>query len=108
MLRVKNNEIYLTRGDTASFTLDIVDDTGAKYEITDDDQVLFTVKRSTSDTAVILQKAVVDKTITIKPAETAGLPYGTYYYDVQLSRPDGFVATVITPTPFIICEEVTF
>lgn len=108
MLRVKNNEIYLTRGDTASFTLDIVDDNRAKYEITDDDQILFTVKRSTSDTAVILQKAVVDKTITIKPAETAGLPYGTYYYDVQLSRPDGFVATVITPTHFTICEEVTF
>lgn len=108
MLRVKNNEIYLTRGDIASFTLDIVDDTRAKYEITDDDQILFTVKRSTSDTAVILQKAVVDKTITIKPAETADLPYGTYYYDVQLSRPDGFVATVITPTHFTICEEVTF
>ena len=108
MLRVKNNEIYLTRGDTASFTLDIVDDTRAKYAITDDDQILFTVKRSTSDTAVILQKAVVDKTITIKPAETADLPYGTYYYDVQLSRPDGFVATVITPTHFTICEEVTF
>lgn len=111
MLRVRNNEIYLTRGDSASFTLDIVDDTSvksAKYEITDEDQILFTVKRSTSDTAVILQKAVVDKTITIKPAETADLPCGTYYYDVQLSRPDGFVATVITPTPFTICEEVTF
>ena len=41
MLRVKNNEIYLTRGDTASFTLDIVDDTRAKYEIIDEDQILF-------------------------------------------------------------------
>lgn len=56
----------------------------------------------------MLQKRALDGKITIKATETASLPYGTYYYDVQLTRDDGFVCTVITPKTLKLCEEVTF
>lgn len=44
MLKVVNNGISLTRGDTATFRLQIKNQDGTDYEITPDDQVLFTVK----------------------------------------------------------------
>ena len=50
----------------------------------------------------------MDGKIKINPEETSSLEYGTYFYDVQLRKGDGTVATVITPSPFILSEEVTF
>lgn len=40
MLKVVNNGISLTRGDTATFRLQIKNQDGTDYEITPDDQVL--------------------------------------------------------------------
>ena len=97
MLKVVNNGISLTRGDTATFRLQIKNQDGTDYEITPDDQVLFTVKRSPNDEEVVIQKAAANN-----------LEYGTYYYDVELRRPDGFVATVIPPHMLKLTEEVTF
>lgn len=45
---------------------------------------------------------------TAVPRETDNLAYGTYYYDIELRRPDGFVATVIPPHILKLTEEVTF
>ena len=108
MLKVVNNGISLTRGDTATFRLQIKNQDGTDYEITPDDQVLFTVKRSPNDEEIVIQKAAVNNYITIVPRETDDLAYGTYYYDVELRRPDGFVATVIPPHMLKLTEEVTF
>jgi uncharacterized membrane protein YkoI len=108
MLKVVNNAIYLTRGDTAILQLSIKQDDGSDYAIADTDNVLFTIKKSTKEKTVILQKSVMDGKIKINPEETSSLEYGTYFYDVQLRKGDGTVATVITPFPFILSEEVTF
>lgn len=108
MLKVVNNGISLTRGDTATFRLQIKNQGGTDYEITPDDQVLFTVKRSPNDEEIVIQKAAANNCITIVPRETDNLAYGTYYYDVELRRPDGFVATVIPPHMLKLTEEVTF
>lgn len=108
MLKVTNNVIYLTRGDTAVLSLSIKQDDGTEYVIENGDSILFTIKRSTKEKTVILQKAVADGKIKINPEETASLDYGSYCYDVQLKKADGTVATVITPSPFIVTEEVTF
>lgn len=108
MLQVRNNAIYLTRGDTAKLSLTITDEEGKPYVIQDTDTVLFTIKRTTSDKDVVLQKRAVDSTIYITAAETEPLAYGTYKYDVELRKDDGTVSTVIVPSPFVLCEEVTF
>lgn len=108
MLKVVNNSISLTRGDTATFRLQIKNQDGTDYEIADDDQVLFTIKKATNTEEIIVQKSAINNRIVIMPEETSNLSYGTYYYDVELRRPDGFVATVIPPHALKLTEEVTF
>lgn len=108
MLTCQNNAITLTRGDTAVLRLDITDDKGNPYKLTDSDVVIFTLKRSVMEKDVIFQKSMVDGEIIIHPQDTSHLEYGQYVYDVELTKEDGFVATVIPPHRFVIAEEVTW
>lgn len=108
MLNCQNNTITLTRGDTAVLKLDITDDKGNPYKLTDGDVVIFTLKKSVMERDVIFQKSMVDGKIIIQPQDTAGLEYGQYFYDVELTKDDGFVATVIPPHRLVISEEVTW
>lgn len=108
MLKVVQNIINLTRGDTAVFKLKIKNQDGTDYTISEDDQILFTVKESTRSADIVIQKTAINNLITIQAAETANLKYGTYYYDVELRRPNGFIATVIPPHILKLTEEVTF
>ena len=108
MLNCQNNTITLTRGDTAILRLDITDDKGNPYKLTDSDVVIFTLKRSVMERDVIFQKSMVDGKIIIHPQDTAHLEYGQYVYDVELTKENGFVATVIPPHRFVIAEEVTW
>ena len=108
MFRVFNNVISMTRGDTVNFTLTIKDGEGNDYDYSDD-TVLFTLKRSVNTTDIICQKEVhYGEDIVITHEDTAGIPYGDYWYDVQISNEAGAVATVIPPTKFRVKTEVTF
>lgn len=108
MLTCVNNNISITRGDSAVFSLSIKKADGEPYEIVEGDTVIFTVKKSTFDKDIITQKTVVNGVITINPDDTKSLEYGTYYYDVELTQSDGFVSTVISPHKFIVEQEVTY
>lgn len=108
MLRCERNDIHLTRGDSAVLSLRIEREDGAGYEIQEGDSILFTIKKSVYDTAVLVQKKLVDGVVRLNPDDTKSLKYGTYYYDVELTQPDGFVATVIAPSRFVIEPEVTY
>lgn len=108
MLTCVNNNISITRGDSAIFALAIKKADGEPYKIGEGDTVIFTVKKSTFDTKIITQKKVVDGVVRLHPEDTKGLEYGTYYYDVELTQADGFVSTVISPHKFIVEQEVTY
>lgn len=108
MLNCQNNTITMTRGDTAVLKLDIIDEQGIPYVPTNSDVVLFTLKRNVMEKDVIFQKSMVDGKIIIHPQDTAHLDYGSYFYDVELTKENGFVATVIPPHRLIIAEEVTW
>ena len=108
MFQIINNVISLTRGDTANFTLKITDADGSNYDYSEDN-VLFTVKTSVYTNEIILQKTVqYGEDIVIEHDDTASLPYGEYWFDVQLTNAAGDVATVITPQKFRLMKEVTF
>ena len=116
------NDFYLTRGDTAPmpFTLTSKSDNKVRYiPEAGTDALVFTVKKTTNDKTAIITKSLAagditfdnarNGTINILPADTASLDYGIYYYDLQLTTPDAAgVQTVITPSIFKVCEEVTF
>lgn len=101
-----SNTIELTRGDTLSLHIDLIDDNGQPYELADGDTLALTVKKSVKDEKALIQKSGQD--ITIEPADTSSLKYGTYKYDAQLTLADGRVTTVIKPSDFVVGEEVTW
>lgn len=101
----------IIRGDSAEFDiyLPILDEEGQiidEYTLQEGDVLLFTVKKNTKTKDIIMQKS--GQHIEIVPSDTHNLSYGNYAYDVQLTYNNGFVDTVIPPTKFIVCEEVTF
>lgn len=101
-----NNNITLTRGDTAVIDLAITID-GEAYNYSND-LVQFTVKKDTVTSDKILQKTFNGTSITIDPADTSGLDYQTLKYDVQIITQSGDVFTVIPPRNLTIAEEVNF
>lgn len=107
MLTISNQNIFLTRGDTAKIALSITSAGNSAYDSTKDTVVL-TVKKSTTDKEKILQKTAVNGIITISHADTRNLEYGDYVYDVQLTTAAGDVCTIITPHRFRLEEEVNF
>ncbi len=98
--------IKLTRGDYASFHINIKDASGAEYVLQDGDVVTFTVKKNTKTEDVLIQKTGQD--VEIEHEDTAEMKYGTYVYDVQLTHANGRPDTFIGPSTFEITEEVTF
>lgn len=108
MLKIgPDGTITLTRGDTARIALDVKAADGTAYDYSAD-TVLFTVKQTVHSTEVLIQKTVSDGTISIAPADTVGLAYGDYVYDVQLTTQGGDVCTIIPPAKFIVDKEVTW
>jgi len=130
-MRVKGTDIYITRGDTAFFTLDV--DLDPEFDI---DKVFFTVKRNTKTESIVFQKCwsadpesgcegidvsssqgltanshVFD--IEIKSEDTSSQEFGLYRYDVQINYIDTLdsnyegILTIIKPSIFGIEEEVT-
>ena len=100
------NNITLTRGDTAILTL-TVKKNGSDYDFSDD-LTQFTVKRNTVTSDIVFQKTFTGTSIQIDPSDTKDLYYTDLKYDVQLITPDNEVYTVITPHDFIVAEEVNF
>ena len=110
MLRIdEENRISLTRGDTAYLTVPIFNDvTEEEYTLDPEDTLTLTCKRSVRDTNIVFQKILIGKNVFhILPTDTSECDFKTYKYDVQLTRKNGDVCTVIEPTDFIITSEVT-
>lgn len=111
MLRILNdNTIQLTRGDTASITVDIFDEVAyAQYSMASDDTLTLSVKKSVNDRKYYFQKIVTgNNKIVIEPDDTKNLGFGAYVYDVQLNKSNGSVSTVIEPATFELLTEVTW
>lgn len=110
MLYIKEDgTIRLTRGDTARLTVPITNSTNnSEYEMQTDDTLYFSVKKSAKESEYLFQKiADGSNSIHIEPEDTAGLSFGKYKYDVQLTTAAGDVYTVIEPSVFEVMEEIT-
>lgn len=105
----ENNNITLTRGDSASIAVALKNPDNTDYTLQSGDELLFTVKYNCITEDIIIQKNISsDAIINLIPSDTASLLYGEYFYDVQLTRANGSVNTVIPPRDFIVAKEVTF
>ena len=102
--------IKLTRGDTARFSVGILNEiSDSAYSISDNDQLTLTVKKKVKDEDSLIQKTITGATLFhIKPEDTSSLSFGKYVYDVQLTTSDGDVYTIVGPTTFELLAEVTY
>lgn len=101
------NNIYLTRGDTAILRVAITDETGEPYTMLPDDKLIFTVRRLAGKGTPIIDKTVAGNIITISTDDTKDLSFGKYKFDIYLynsssNKLDTFIADKI----FDIGEEV--
>jgi len=105
-MTVKGKKLSMVRGDSESITVQCSELFG------EGDIVTFTVRQSPED-PIALQKTAREfpggeAVIGIDPADTAGLDFGDYVYDIQWTRSDGTVTTIIEPERFTLREEVTY
>lgn len=108
MFQTQNNNISLIRGDSGAFTISIADTNGSPVALTDGDVLTFTLRRTPRSPTIVLQKTITDGTLTINPSDTQDMPFGSYVYDVELKRADGYTDTIIPPHEFLLLEEVTY
>lgn len=111
MINAFQNVITITRGDDAVISIDITDVLGNEYELQAGDTVTMYVKKPADgkleNQEVIFQKTFgTDYTTTINSADTSNMEVGTYKYGVKLTKADGKVATIISPTDFIVEEGI--
>jgi hypothetical protein len=123
-MRCNKTDIYITRGDSGSFTVEI--DLNKDFVI---DEITFTVKKN-PDSNQLIQKtldsgitllsseiSIEDDTkkthsykIRINSEDTENLNFGLYRYDVQINftaDEEENILTVIKPSIFGIEEEIT-
>ena len=105
---LENNIISFVRGDTFSFSVELLTTDDVPYELKENDKLVFTVKKTPNTSKVLIQKQIGSSMdVRIDHEDTADLPYGNYVYDVQLTNELG-TKTVIEPTSFILKEEVNW
>ena len=105
----RTNKISLTRGDTAYLEINIVDElVGGEYVMEENDILTLSVKKTVKDQEILLQNiSKGSNTFHIEPEDTKGFDFSSYQYDVQLTKANGDVFTVIVPSKFEILPEVT-
>lgn len=117
MLKIENNCIALTRGDSMAVVIDLFTPDGEAWEPQEGDTVKFALKQNKFNTHMtefldaspLIQKSIStsDMTLRLVPADTKSLGFGNYVYDIEVTFADGFVDTPINDVPFKLLPEVT-
>lgn len=90
MFRIVHNVIYHRRGDTGGLDASSLTVDGIKLsDLTQPYTAIFSLKKSVDDAQPVLQKQMVMGQIYLLHADTQGLSYGDYVYDVQVHIDDG-------------------
>lgn len=105
---VKKTSIYLTRGDTFRATIAITDEHGEPYFPVEGEAVRFAMKKDYSDAECLIEKSIPIDTMEfiLNPEDTKELDFGSYVYDIQITRLNGDVDTFITKASLTLTEEV--
>lgn len=100
MLKIKNNEIYISKGDTATININISQG-GSTFTLPEGASIVFTV-----DTPTQIKKTITDNKLELVGADTENINAGIYEYDLKLVFKQGEQVAITKPTPFVIKEVV--
>ena len=113
--KIEGTTIYLTRGDSFSAEVSILNADGTAYTLQNGDEVKFALKSAKMkpgntnyvDTNPRVQKTLGnDLMLELAPADTKTLPFGEYKYDLELTMDDGTVDTFVNNADFHLVAEV--
>lgn len=92
MFKIALNEIYLTKGDTARFSISIDSNSNEGYTLTEEDKVYFIVTKrpdivpieslDNNPDSYVFYKSGID--VVIEPEDTQNLDREVYYYQVRV------------------------
>lgn len=104
-------KIEVVRGTSNGYTLFIADDSGVGYTLEEGERLLLGVKEEPKDTDLLILKVITECTdgictVGFAPADTIGLKYGRYVYDVGLESGEDYY-NVIEASPFVVHPNVT-
>ncbi len=105
-MNIIDGKIYHLRGDTAEFDVNITQD-GVPLE---NYEAVFSVKKTLKDRTYLFQKPITNGHIRIEHSDTQDLPYGNYYYDIQVHIDDGTAEgqyVSLPPNRYILMADVT-
>lgn len=84
----EENNIYLTRGDSATLELTIYDEEGEIYTPTENDDIILTIKSNVLNYDYKLQKTFDSLRLVITSEESKEFNFGVYFFDVRLINED--------------------
>ena len=94
MLKIVNDIVKLTKGDSAMFNVAITFADGTPYELQPGDRLKMTVRRRIGSD-VLLESESTTNTITLTHEMTSNLIPGQCVYDIELKTSSGEVYTVV-------------
>ncbi len=109
MLKIDNNKITLTRGDTLTLKLTLTNTDGTEYAPESGDSLRFAISEGYEDSAYYALKyeqviPIDTLSFTMLASETKKLEYKEYNYDIELTHADETVDTIISSQIKIIGE----
>lgn len=103
----EDDNIKLTRGDTAVIDIEITDASGSPYVMQPLDELIFTVRKIYDAGSVVINKTLQTPVITLVTNDTKDLTFGLYRYDIYLYNSSTHVLdTFIAEKIFEVAEEV--
>lgn len=97
MVKVIDNNIYITRGNTATINITLTED-GEPYELREGDKLILSVKRRYPFNDMVLEKITTTGSFEFAVIDTYELAFGVYDYDITFYGVNGSVDTVIIGT----------
>lgn len=116
MLKIKGNNITLTRGDSAYITIVPTkkneDGSTSPYVLQEGDKIRCQVRHEANDGELLFEAFIEEVRPQeyvwyIRPSDTNGAEVKTYFYDVQIELSNGDIFTFIKSSPFTLSDEVT-
>lgn len=110
MVKISNNTIHITRGDTLEVEIGISMEDGTEYVPASGDVIRFALKSSYRDEEPLILRTIDNDTLILRleAAETKQLPARNqaYVYDIELTTEDGTVDTFIAEGELYVMKEV--
>lgn len=103
---IKGKRVKLTRGDTLITEVSISNADGTAYEMQEGDSLRFKMTDIPGG-VVLIEKQIPSDTLILKldPSDTNVLPFGEYFFDIQLTYANGNVETILAEGQFDVTAE---